>query len=263
MPELLVSPYQWYSYLSRRRLRIVMYHSISDDPADPISVTPSSFRQEMALLAERGYRGISVGEALSSLDHGDSLARSVCLTFDDGFRDFYTEALPVLKQHGFGSTLYVVAGRVGKTSEWSSFRKDRPLLDWDELGAVVAGGCEIGSHTMSHPDLRGITDEALERELRDSRLLLEERLQVPVCSFAYPGGTFGARELTWVGKVGYSSAVIVGGRWGNGHETPRFRLKREKMQRRDSLIDFWHKVYGYYEPFFLAETLRERATEHG
>ncbi len=257
MPELLLSPYQWFSYLTRNRLRILMYHSLSDDPGDLISVTPARFQEEMALLAARGYRGVSLSQAIAALERGAPVKKLVALTFDDGFRDFCSDALPVLGQYGFQATLFVVAGLVGQTSRWSSFRQDRPLLGWDELRAVVQHGHEIGSHTLSHPDLRALSPELLWRELRESKSLLEDRLQTHVTAFAYPGGTFGAREVLAVGEAGYCTAVIVGGRWGNGRETPRLRLKREKMLRRDTLTDFWRKVSGFYEPFLLAERLAD------
>ncbi len=255
MPELLLTPYQWSSYLTRNRLRVLMYHSISDDPADPIAVTPARFGEEMALLAARGYRGVSLREAVAALERGESVKKLVGLTFDDGFRDFCSDALPVLQQYDFSATLFVVAGLVGQTSRWSSFRKDRPLLGWDELRSVVRQGHEIGSHTLSHPDLCALLPELLQVEVRESKSTLEDRLQTPVTAFAYPGGTFGAREISAVNEAGYRAAVIVGGRWGNGRETPRLRLKREKMLRRDSTTDFWRKVSGFYEPFLLAEVL--------
>jgi peptidoglycan/xylan/chitin deacetylase (PgdA/CDA1 family) len=258
MPELLLTPYQWFSYLTRNRLRILMYHSISDDPGDPLAVTPARFREEMALLAARGYCGVPLLQALVALTGGDPVARMVGITFDDGFRDFCTDALPVLQQYGFGATLFVVAGLAGQTSRWSSFRKERPLLGWDELRALARHDQEIGSHTLSHPDLITLSSESLQRELYESKSVLQEKLQTSVRAFAYPGGTFGAREISAVAASGYEAAVIVGGRWGNGRETPRLRLKREKMLRRDTLTDFWRKVSGFYEPFLIKQMLGER-----
>lgn len=232
-----------------------MYHSISDDPADPLAVSPRQFREQMSLLAEQGYRGVSLSEALQLLDQRPLFPRAVCLTFDDGFRDFYSEALPVLEQRGFKATLFLVAGWIGKTSYWSSYRRDRPLLDWNEIKHLVALGYEMGSHTFSHVDLRTLSAAQLREELEMSKALLEAQLEMPVNSFAYPGGAFTDREVQAVAEAGYTSAVIVGGRWGNGRETHRLRLKREKMGHQDTLTDFWRKVYGYYEVFFLGKTI--------
>lgn len=255
MSEQLLSPYQWYSYLLRNRIRILMYHSISDDPLDPLTVSPKCFREQMALLAARGYCGISLTEVVQLLNQEATIPRVVCLTFDDGFRDFYSEALPVLQRYSFRATLFVVAGSVGETSHWSSYRKARPLLSWRELEAIVESGYEIGSHTLSHPDLRTLPPDLLQREIEDSKHILEDQLQVPIRHFAYPGGAFTDREVAAVAWAGHTAAVIVGGRWGNGRETHRLRLKREKMLRQDTLTDFWRKVYGYYELFRLRSML--------
>ncbi len=252
MPELLMTPAQWFGYAMRRRVRILMYHSISDDPIDPLAISPAHFRAQMSLLAQQGYSGVSLGEVTQLLTSGSKDHRVVGLTFDDGFQDFLTAAIPVLQEHGFRATLFVPAGMVGQTSSWSSYRKDRSLLTWEELQEVVNSGYEIGSHTLSHPDLCQLSPVSLHHEVNDSKRLLEDTLQVPVHHFAYPGGTFTQREVDAVGRAFYRSAAIVGGRWGNGPDTPRLRLKREPMRRSDTLSEFWRKVYGYYELFWLS-----------
>lgn len=251
MAEILHTPAQWIAYLRRRRLRILMYHRITDDPGDPLAVAPARFRQELACLAQLGYRGLSLEQALAQLDSPAWDGRGVCLTFDDGQADFYLHALPVLQRYGFQATLFVVAGCVGGANRWSSYRKGTPLLDWEQLEASAGAGCEIGSHSLTHPDLRRLPPERLAAELVGARQQLEERLGLAVRSFSYPGGSFAEREVQAVRQAGYQAAVSVGGRWGNGRETDRLRLKREKMLRSDTLDEFRRKVSGYYELHYL------------
>ena len=88
----------------------------------------------MQLFSDNGYQGVPIGRIVSAIKHhGKQLRRIIGLTFDDGFKDFLPNALSVLLKHGFSGTLFVVPGEIGKVSHWSSCRKDRPLLNWDDL----------------------------------------------------------------------------------------------------------------------------------
>src|SRR5882724_221027 len=105
----------------RSRVPILMYHSISDNlfgmshPYFHINTSPEIFAKQMRWLRSAGYRTISLDEALNGLQARADLAKSVVLTFDDGYRDFYTEALPILKQHGFTATLFLLSDRIGNS----------------------------------------------------------------------------------------------------------------------------------------------------
>jgi len=247
MAEVLWTPYQWHSYLTRNRLRILMYHSISADPLDPLAVPPEVFAEQMAFLSEKGFRVVSLSEALDRLARRRNLRGTVCVTFDDGFADFVSAALPVLQRYNFPATLFIVAGEVGGRSGWSSYCRDRPLMDWSDLRTLTDLRYEIGSHTLHHPDLMALEPNQLVAEIANSKAMLEDGLGVAVTAFAYPGGTFGTREVAAIRRAGYRCAVKVGGRWGNGYETDHFRLKREKILRQDNLSQFSRKVSGYCE----------------
>ena len=236
--------------LRRNRLRILMYHSISDTPTDRLAVRPAMFAAQMQYLAAHRFQVISLQEACRQLETGDNLRHKIVLTFDDGYRDFLATAAPVLKQHGFAVTLFVVPGWLGKTARWSSVDQNRRLLSADELGEVRAMGFALGSHTMTHPDLTALDDAALKRELTESRAAIAA-LGEAFIPFAYPGGTFTRRERDAVARAGYGCAVIVGGRWGNGRETDRWLLKREPMLASDSLDWFARRVSGFYEWHYL------------
>jgi len=220
-------------------LRILMYHSISE-VQNAITVHPTQFAAQMDYLAQNSFRVVSLQEACRLLQAKNDLHRTIVLTFDDGYRDFLTTAAPVLQQHGFTATLFVVTGLVGKTSTWSSFDKTQPLLSANELQHIKSMGFALGSHTVTHADLTTLYDDALMRELNESR-----------ATFAYPGGRFTRRERDAVMRAGYECAVIVGGRWGNGAATDRFLLKREPVLGSDSLDWFAKRVNGFYEWHYL------------
>jgi peptidoglycan/xylan/chitin deacetylase (PgdA/CDA1 family) len=243
----------WFDYIKRHRLRVLMYHSISSSGHDRLAITPELFRSEMQFLAEHPFHILSLQAACEQVKSHDALSRTIVLTFDDGYRDFLTTAMPVLEQYRFPATLFIVTER--SLASWRNNGNARPLLSRDELKEIKARGISLGSHTVTHPDLTSLDESRLERELTVSRAAIAE-LGETFIPFAYPGGTFTKRERDAVQNAGYDCAVIVGGRWGNGIETDPFLLKREPMLASDSLEWFKKRVNGYYEAHYLMARAR-------
>jgi peptidoglycan/xylan/chitin deacetylase (PgdA/CDA1 family) len=186
---------------------VLMYHSVGDRADDPfqVTVTPQRFAAQMALLARLGVRGCSMAELLAGPG-----GRRVGLTFDDGYRDFVTEALPVLLAHGFTATVFVLAGRLGGDNGWELAGPRKPLLTADEVGAVADAGIEIGSHGLRHRDLTTVPGDGLRAEVADSRRILAELVEAPVGGFCYPYGACGEREVDAVRDAGYGYGAAVG-----------------------------------------------------
>lgn len=249
----------WWQWLRGNRLRILMYHSVADEPADPWAVTPPQFAAQLTYLAENQFRVISLAEACRLLATGANLRRTVVLTFDDGYRDFLLNALPLLREFNFPATLFVVTGRLGQTAMWRSVDKNRALLTEAEVRQVQAQGITLGSHTVTHVDLTTVPPAQLTEELTTSQAAVAAWGEA-FSAFAYPGGRFTAREQQAVQQAGYTCAVIVGGRWGNGPETNRWLLRREPMLAQDTLAWFAHRVRGHYELHYLAARWRGQAT---
>lgn len=174
-----------------RHFSILTYHSL-DDSGSVVSVSPRRFADQMAALNGLGYRGIALREALAQREeNGDWPERCVALTFDDGYDSVRKHALPVLCEHGFSATLYVVSGHVGGTNDWSTTPPKlgiHPLMTWDRMRECAAAGLEIGAHTMTHRDLKTLTPEQIDQELTGCRRDIEARLEQPCDSFAYPYG---------------------------------------------------------------------------
>jgi peptidoglycan/xylan/chitin deacetylase (PgdA/CDA1 family) len=168
-----------------------MYHSI-DASGSVVSVSPQEFAYQMALLADLGFRAISLREAVSCFAEGDGWPeKAVVLTFDDGYANFFDSAFPVLSRHGFTATVFVVSRHVGLRNNWAPPPEGlgaRELLGWRQLAELAAAGLEIGSHTLTHPDLRLLPDEEAVKEMIASREEIEDHLGRPVESFAYPFG---------------------------------------------------------------------------
>ena len=170
---------------------ILTYHSI-DESASPITVSKDQFLGQMSFLAESGFSAMSLSHLRQQWSTGGELpARPVVLTFDDGYRNTLSDGVPVLRRFGFTATIFVVSGYVRATNDWPtqpSWVPRLPLLGWNELRELSGQGFEIGSHTETHPSLRGLPAHRQDREIVGSQQTIEDRLSLPVTSLAYPYG---------------------------------------------------------------------------
>lgn len=243
-------PTQWLDYAHRNRLRILMYHSISDTPGDRLAVRPAMFAAQIQHLAERGYVVDSLQVAGANLRAKRDLRKRIVLTFDDGYRDFLTTAAPILQRYGFPATLFLVTGQFCQKRGEAQPGSGPVRLTEEQVLLVKSMGYGLGSHTETHVDLTTANEETVTRELQESRAMIEKWGE-SFFAFAYPGGRFTRREREAVERAGYDCALIVGGRWGNGPETDRFLIKREPVLASDTIQRFAQRVYGYYEWHYL------------
>ncbi len=171
---------------------ILCYHSL-DRSGSVISVAPETFRWQMQCLAVSGRRVVPLAQV-------SEIPGSVAITFDDGFRNFYQHALPILREHDFPATVFVVTGHCGGRNNWASQTPGVPefdLMDWDEIREAAGNGVTIGAHSVTHPKLSAVPAEDARRELRASREEIETRLGQSADTFAYPYGDHNAsvREM--------------------------------------------------------------------
>lgn len=239
-----------------RRVPILMYHSISDEPEDGVApyyrltTSPRRFAEQMQWLDQHGYRGMSLEMALAML--ADGYAGNwplVAITFDDGYRDFYTEAWPILQRHHFTATLYLPTAFVG--SQRKSFH-GRECLTWNEVRELRTHGFRFGSHTVHHPKLHELSWDAIVDELQRSKDGIEQELGEAVASFAYPYAfpqedrRFTARFAELLRAQGYRSGVTTRiGRARAGDDL--FDLKRLPVNSGDDEALFSAKLQGAYD----------------
>lgn len=210
---------------------ILLYHSVQDDAPvgfGPWAVTCKLFADHMDALLRLGYTGLSVGEVVNLIRSGAEVPpRSVAVTFDDGFADFASNAWPVLKHRGLPATLYVTTGVVGGRSEWlgSVGAGELPMLDGSAIRELAGDGVEMGAHSVTHPQLDCIGREAASREIAGSKKALEELIERPVDTFAYPHGYHDKAVRQMVIEAGYSSAAAVRNALSHPQDDP-FALAR-------------------------------------
>ena len=228
-------------------LRVLMYHRITDDPgADILTVTPFAFFEQMRWLKEEGYTVLPVTEALWRLDEGTLPAGSVCLTFDDGYRDNFTEAAPVLSRHGYSAMIFPVTGFVRGEGEHPRYRHSPvpvPYLTVEQIGQMRAAGIEFGCHTHTHRLLTDLSENEAAFEIGQAKKLLEEWTNAPVRVFSYPNGAYKPAHFPILEAQSFDAAFSV--RPGtNRSGSPRWELRRTEVSGRDSLRDFIDKMRG-------------------
>jgi peptidoglycan/xylan/chitin deacetylase (PgdA/CDA1 family) len=249
------------------RIPILMYHAIADDAAERLHpyfrtvTTPARFERQIALLQRAGCEVLSLAQAAPRLAGAPASAprRTVVLTFDDGLQDFATHAWPVLERAGFGATVFVATGFVGR-----DFLNGRPCLAATQIRRLAAQGVEIGSHSVTHRPLGALTAHGLRAELVDSRRALEDITGRAVRSFACPyrfpehEPGFAARFAAELEAAGYTAAVTTTvGRAAPGDDLrflPRLPVNDADD---DALLDA--KLQGHYDWVRTAQWLRKRS----
>ena len=179
------------------RVPILTFHSL-DDSGSVVSMAPARFRQQIGALAARGWHTCSVDDILAWRRAAATAPdRTLAITFDDGYRSLHDVALPVLRDHGFSATVFVIPGRCGRDNRWPGQPDAIPtlqMLDWDQVAALQETGWRIGAHGMTHRPLTALTPAEAAREITDSQRTLERRGCREVTLFAFPFG-FGSPAL--------------------------------------------------------------------
>jgi peptidoglycan/xylan/chitin deacetylase (PgdA/CDA1 family) len=194
---------------------VLLYHSIHDRPLGefgPFTVGRDQFIGHLDRLTALGVRVLSLTELLAHRTTGAALpARSVVITFDDGFADFADHAWPELHRRGLPVTLYVTAGTVGGRSVWLApvGAQATPMLTSGQLRELADAGCDIGAHSMTHPELDCLDVDRARAEIRQSKDVLEQLLQRPVPGFAYPHGYHDRAVKRLVTEAGFAHAAAV------------------------------------------------------
>jgi len=185
-----------------------MYHRIDLlKPSLPaitlrLTVAPGDFAAQMEWLKRHGYHAITQLQAFGALEHGDPLpSKPIMITFDDGYRDVFGKASPVLERLNMPATAYVITDRISGP--------DPSFLTWGDLRALEQRGVAIGSHTVTHTELTLLSDTEALGELRVSRAALQSHLGHPVQWFAYPAGAENVHIVALVRKAGYVLAVTT------------------------------------------------------
>lgn len=231
---------------------ILMFHQIEVAPptgADfrSLYVAPAAFARQMFLLNSLGYRGLCMSSLMPYLK-GERVGKVVGITFDDGYLNNLTNALPVLKRHGFSSTCYAVSQYLGKTNVWDQKVGITPasLMDAQQLRQWLSGGQEVGAHTRHHVHLMQADAPTCKEEIAQCKLELENMTGTAVRHFSYPYGEYTADHVAIARALGFQSVTST--RRGRCHaDEDMLQLPRVPIVRTTTLPLFWLKLATRYE----------------
>jgi peptidoglycan/xylan/chitin deacetylase (PgdA/CDA1 family) len=190
------------------RVPILTYHSI-DNSGSVISTSPLKFQEQMQYLAESSFSVISLEEIVTRIcENRPFLPKSIAITFDDGFKNVWSLALPILKEYKFKATVFLVTGHCGKDNRWNRQYEGIPLielLEWDEISDMSSHGIDFGVHTMTHPILTELSSDKIAEEIIKSKLMIQNRLGKDSLFFAYPYGKLNSLVKGIVGDEFYGA----------------------------------------------------------
>ncbi len=188
---------------------VLMYHSIGDEPNNDAVISKERFAEQMAFLHSKQYNTLTLDELYGYITAKKPLpSKPVVITFDDGYRDTYEAALPILKQYGFRSTMFIPVGDVGK------------YLTWQQLREMKAAGMDIGSHSYTHRELAGLSREVQATEITKAKELLDRELNQDTRWFCYPYGTFNQTTKELLKANGITIAVTINPGWTKAGDDP-------------------------------------------
>lgn len=181
---------------------ILVYHKVDEKFEFGITrVTPRQFEKHIKFLCENGYKSLTVSE---SRDLKSENEKFICITFDDGYKNVFDFAFPILKKYAFKATVFVISNFVGKYNDWDfGFGIKFKHLNWDELKILSENGWEIGSHSANHICLTLLDDEEIKYELEASKYEIEKNLRINVKSFAPPFSRYDAKIVKLALDCGY------------------------------------------------------------
>ncbi len=218
---------------------VMTYHNIAiakNDRESANSVSPTAFRHHMEFLKKRGYRVLSLDEYVQGIRSGkDFCCKSTVITFDDGLLNNYTQALGALEPNRFPAAFFIIVDDVGDSGQ----------MTWDQIKDASQKNMTIGSHTLHHAYLPGISSQKQIREIVDSKKAIEDVLGKPVDYLAYPIGGFSDEIKKIAQEAGYKAAFATN-RGVDRFNHDLFELKRIRFKNTDTDLVLWMKLSGYY-----------------
>lgn len=233
-----------------------MYHSISDSgdsgrhPYYRTATGPRVFDEHLKFLHDRGYKTITLGDAVRRLHASEAAEeRAVVITFDDGFQDFYSQAFPLLSKYNQSATVFLPTAYIDNgPRKFNSIE----CLTWGQVRELQKAGIQFGSHTVTHPQLRNLTMQDVRHEIQSSKKRIEDELGSSVAPFSYPyafpetDGEFRRRLQDVLEECGYENGVstVIG---TANRAANIFFFKRLPVNGCDDRRLFEAKIEGGYD----------------
>ncbi len=243
-------------------MQLLTYHSISNDPG-PTSIPLPVFRAQMEALVASGSPVIRLSDVARWL-RGDGAVpdRAVAITFDDGFADFASAAVPVLDDLGLTATVFLPTGKMGGHADWPGEQTSpRPLMTWAQVRLLASKGIDFGGHSVSHPKLPSLSPTELAREVTESHEEITRQLGVAPVTFAPPYGASNPavlEEIRRTYRISCGTRLARVQRSDDPIDLPRIEMHyfRDSSRWRAYLDG---RAEGYFALRRLLRAVRERA----
>ncbi len=217
---------------------ILMYHSIDEhENVTKLSVSPEGFSRQMGFLYKHKYNVISLEEMVELIKKGKKIPpKTFAITFDDGYKNNFLYAYPILKKYSFPTTIFVITNFIGKEG----------YLTLGDMKKMQENNITFGSHTKSHLWLPDLTDKKLREEVFGSKEILEKSLKNQIKFISYPIGAHDERVKSVVKEAGYTAGCATNPgpkrRWDDIYALKRIRISRTS----NNMVVFWIETSGYY-----------------
>ena len=238
-------------YTAPEGVLILMYHRVNDDlPIHDLIVRTKDFEQQMRFF----YENPQIYQMIGLKEMEDNRPRvfnsrfpktKVIITFDDGYRDNFTNAFPILRKFKFPATVFLTTGLIGTESKFKRYEmvNGRDMLSWDEVVKMTRHRITFGGHTVNHPHLPELGYDEQKKEIEESRdavnahVSKDERLN----TFCYPYGEYNEDTLKILRELGFQFALTVKQGFNTPY-TPLHELKRIEVRGHDTIKSFEYKV---------------------
>lgn len=227
---------------------VIFYHKI-DKPAPDSRVRggftpPGRFARQMVWLKKEGFVFYTASELIAHFkQQGEFPENGIALTFDDGWKDNYTNAFPILRHLGIKATIFIIPSCIGEASTKAAAKGEgpRPHLSREEILEMSRHGIEFASHSMNHRLLPELDREELKFEVEEAKKQIENLVQKPCDTFAYPAGYLSDDAKTIIREAGHKAAFTT--IYGPTDRIDLYALNRTEILRRDRfLFQFKKKV---------------------
>lgn len=241
----------WRKTINYKYPRVLMYHLISDQIPNSkfnrLRVSPNKFEKQLKWLKKNNF----VSYKISEIAQNKSISKkAVCLTFDDGYKDNYTNAFKIMKKYGFKGTIFIACNKNEKNwqKDKDSFlpikelSKEPGLDDLEVKEMIESGLIEIGSHTLNHLNLKKLSLKQKEDEIINSKKYIEDKYNIVCKSFAYPFGSYDQSDIEIVKKAGYLNASSTKNKIFNPDVNSKFEIPRLYINGNYNMIQFILKI---------------------
>jgi peptidoglycan/xylan/chitin deacetylase (PgdA/CDA1 family) len=230
-------------------VRILMYHSIGGVPQDhrlAIRIPVSNFRDQLEELSRQGYIFVTVSELIeNSLSF--RTGKTIAITFDDGYKDNFTEAAIALKKAGLKATFFIITSFIdGRNHKIWVDGSHRQYLHWEDVCRLLEMGFEVGSHMVDHISLSSLDESQINFQLEESKKRIEKMTGVKPKVLSYPYGKFNARVRMLAQNAGYIGGCSSFSGINQVTADP-YILKRTEIDGYDTIYDFRAKLNGLYD----------------